>query len=307
MTTGTIFDIKRFAIHDGPGLRTTVFFKGCPLDCWACHNPEGKEKRIDLLVREDRCTLCGDCIDLCETESISLDGKTLRVDRATCTSCGDCIEVCLPGALAIAGREVSAREVLVEIERDMVFYDQSGGGVTFSGGEPLSQTDFLLDLMSKCRERCISTVVDTSGFAPLELVESVAELTDLFLYDVKLLDANRHQDFTGASNDTILQNLEWLAKHGPPVIIRVPLLPGINDDAKNIESLGKFASALSTEIPIDILPYHRAGIDKYTRIGHAYRLLDERPPSEETIGTTVRTLRTYGLKVKVRGDSYDDE
>ncbi len=303
MTTGTIFDIKKFAIHDGPGLRTTVFFKGCPLECWACHNPEGKEGRIDLFVREERCTFCGDCLDVCEPGSISIAGELFEVDRSTCTSCGKCVEVCLPGALAIAGRTVTVAEVLEEIERDVVFYDQSGGGVTFSGGEPLSQPDFLLDLMRECKERDISVAVDTSGQAPLDLVKTVAKFADLFLYDLKLLDARRHEEFTGSTNEVILANLAWLAENGPPVVVRVPLFAGINDDGENISALGRFAAGISNGISIDLLPYHRAGIDKYSRLGHAYRMADAMPPSEETTISVVQALREYGLKVSVRGES----
>jgi len=307
LTTGIIFDIKKFAIHDGPGLRTTVFFKGCPLACWACHNPEGKEKRKNLFVREERCTLCGDCLEVCEPGSISLDGGKLQVNRSTCTSCGLCIEKCLPGALVIAGREVSVQEVLEEIERDVVFYDQSGGGVTFSGGEPLSQPDFLLDLMHECKERDISIVVDTSGFAPLDLVESVAELADLFLFDFKLVDGKRHEDFTGSSNEGILENLTWLSENGPPMVIRVPLFSGINDDEENISALGKFVAGLPKKHTVDLLPYHNTGIDKYRRLDHPYKMGDALPPSDAEIEAVVRSLRTFGLTVLVRGDSNGTE
>jgi pyruvate formate lyase activating enzyme len=307
LTTGTIFDIKKFAIHDGPGLRTTVFFKGCPLACWACHNPEGKERRKNLFVREERCTLCGDCLEVCEPGSISLDGGKLQVDRSTCTSCGLCIEKCLPGALVVAGREVSVQEVLEEIERDVVFYDQSGGGVTFSGGEPLSQPDFLLELMHECKERDISIVVDTSGFAPLDLVESVAKLTDLFLFDFKLVDGKRHEDFTGSSNEGILENLTWLSENGPPVVIRVPLFSGINDDEENISALGKFVAGLPKKHTVDLLPYHNTGIDKYRRLDHAYKMGDALPPSDAETEAVVRSLRAFGLTVLVRGDSNGTE
>ena len=307
MTTGTIFDIKKFAIHDGPGLRTTVFFKGCPLACWACHNPEGKETRKNLFVREERCTLCEDCLEVCEPGSISLDGGKLQVDRSTCTSCGLCIEKCLPGALVVAGREVSVQEVLEEIERDVVFYDQSGGGVTFSGGEPLSQPDFLLELMHECKERDISIVVDTSGFAPLDLVESVAELADLFLFDFKLVDGKRHEDFTGSSNEGILENLTWLSENGHPVVIRVPLFSGINDDEENISALGKFVAGLPKKHTVDLLPYHNTGIDKYRRLDHAYKMGDALPPSDAETEAVVRSLRTFGLTVLVRGDSNGTE
>ncbi len=307
MSTGIIFDIKKFAIHDGPGLRTTVFLKGCPLDCWACHNPEGKEARVNLFVREDRCTFCRDCLDVCEPEAISLDANMLRVDRSLCTTCGLCTDVCLPGALAIVGRKVTVEEVVKEVERDTVFYDQSGGGVTFSGGEPLSQPDFLLELMRECKERDISVAVDTSGQAPLELVKTVSELADLFLYDLKLVDAKRHEEFTGSSNEEILTNLTWVARNGPPVVVRVPLFAGVNDDDENISKLGEFVAGLPNRPSIDLLPYHRAGIDKYMRLGHGYRMADAVPPSDETVVAVTQKLRTYGLTVSVRGDFNGNE
>jgi pyruvate formate lyase activating enzyme len=194
-----------------------------------------------------------------------------------------------------------------EIERDTVFYDQSGGGVTFSGGEPLSQPDFLLELMRECKDRDISIAVDTSGKAPLDIVKSVAELADLFLYDLKLLDARRHEQFTGSTNDEILANLQWLSANGPPVVVRFPLFPGINDDHENVTALGEFVAGLSDGTSIDILPYHRAGIDKYSRLGHAYQMADAVPPSEEVISSVADTLQRFGLKVLVRGDSYDNE
>ncbi len=308
MISGTIFDIKKFAIHDGPGLRTTVFFKGCPLDCWACHNPEGKEKRVDVLVRSERCTFCRDCLDLCEPNAISLNGgKSLTLNREACEFCGKCIDVCLPGALQIAGREVTSGEVLEEIKKDVVFYDRSGGGATFSGGEPLSQPEFLLELLRECKKIEVSTVVDTSGVAPLELLAEVADWANLFLYDLKLVDDTRHNDFTGSSNTEILSNLEWLVDNDKKVIVRFPLFPGVNDDDANVSALGEFVNELPKAPVIDILPYHRAGIDKYERLGFDYRMPGITPPSEETTEQIAKTLRNKGLRVTVRGQAHDDE
>jgi pyruvate formate lyase activating enzyme len=207
----------------------------------------------------------------------------------------------------MAGKEVTVDQIMVEVERDTVFYDQSGGGVTFSGGEPLSQPEFLLELMRECQDRDISVAVDTSGQAPLDLVKSVAELADLFLYDLKLVDAKRHEEFTGSSNEEILSNLTWLANNGPAVVVRVPLFAGVNDDDENIAALGELVASLDNGLSVDLLPYHRAGIDKYTRLGHAYRMEDAVPPSEETIVRVVEKLQAHGLKVSVRGKLYDHE
>jgi pyruvate formate lyase activating enzyme len=302
--TGTIFDIKRFAIHDGPGVRTTVFFKGCPLTCWACHNPEGQTSGVDLLVRDERCNICGDCVTDCPQEALSENGTGIQIDRYRCDLCGACADICLRGALEMAGRTVTVAEVMQEILRDVVYYDESGGGATFSGGEPLFQPDFLLALLRECKEKGITTVVDTSGQTLQQVVESVAGLVDQFLYDVKLMDSDRHRQFTGIANQQILSNLEWLSNHGSDVVVRLPLFPGINDDAANLEALGLFLSSLGVRHLVDILPYHRTGVEKYGRLGRGYKLSDAQPPGEDALAGAVTLLQTHGLHVTVRGESY---
>ena len=301
MSTGTIFDIKKFAIHDGPGVRTTVFFKGCPLGCWLCHNPESQAFEPELMVRAGRCNLCGDCIEACPEDAISLNDKTVHIDRYRCDLCGACADACLPGALEVAGREVTVAEVMAEIEKDAVFYDESGGGVTFSGGEPLSQADFLLDLLAACRARGINTVLDTSGHAAPAVFQRVAEQVDLFLYDLKLIADDRHEEFTGEGNGTIRENLRWLAERGAEVVVRFPLIPGINDDPENVAALGDFVSSLPTRYPVDILPYHRLGVDKYAHLDRAHRIPELQPPSEDAIAAVAGRLKGYGLRVMVKG------
>lgn len=303
-TTGTIFDIKRFAIHDGPGVRTTVFFKGCPLTCWACHNPEGQTSGPDLLVRAERCNVCDDCLTECHQDALSTNGNTVQIDRYRCDLCGACADICLRGALAIAGRTVTVAEVMHEVLRDVVYYDESGGGATFSGGEPLFQPDFLLALLHECKEREISTVVDTSGQAPVHVIEAIAEFVDQFLYDVKLMDNDRHRRFTGVDNRQILRNLEALSNHDLDVTIRLPLFPGINDDADNLSAFGAFVASLNRGHLVDILPYHRTGVDKYRRLGRGYNLLEAQPPPDTIVARAVDLLQKHGLDVTVRGDSY---
>ena len=304
MISGTIFDIKSFAIHDGPGVRTTVFFKGCPLNCWACHNPEGQDVGSDLLIRDERCRLCGDCLDVCQRDAISQNGDGVQVDRLRCDLCGACADACLRGALEIAGKSVEVDAVMRQIERDVVYYDESGGGVTFSGGEPLAQPDFLLALLTECTKRDISTVVDTSGYAPLPVVRAVVDLVDLFLYDLKLVDSDRHKEFTGVPNGPILENVSWLSEHGSRLTVRLPLIPDVNDDKDNLSALGSFLSSLPRSHRIDILPYHRTGVDKYVRLGRGYHLSDKQPPSEERVTTAVQLLEQAGLNVTVRGESH---
>ena len=304
MISGTVFDIKRFAIHDGPGVRTTVFFKGCPLSCWACHNPEGQHPGADLFMRDERCNACGDCLDVCPAAAISEDGTAVRVDRFRCDLCGACVDACLRGALELAGRSMTVDEVMAELERDIVYYDESGGGVTFSGGEPLFQPEFLEALLHESRRREISTVVDTSGHASPVIIRSIADMVDHFLYDLKLMDDARHQEFTGVPNSSILENLNWLSEHGASLTIRLPLIPEVNDDEANLSALGRFLSSLAQLHPVDILPYHRTGADKYARLGRSYRLAAHRPPDANGIAAAVQLLEHSGLAVTVRGEPY---
>ncbi|KPJ87606.1 MAG: hypothetical protein AMS18_14395 [Gemmatimonas sp. SG8_17] len=304
MISGTIFDIKRFAIHDGPGVRTTVFFKGCPLSCWACHNPEGQRPGTDLFIRDERCNACGECLEVCPEVAISTDGDAVHIDRYRCNLCGACADACLRGALELAGRSVSVDEVIAEVERDVVYYDESGGGVTFSGGEPLFQPEFLAALLHESRKREISTTVDTSGYAPHAVIHDIADMVDYFLYDLKLVDEDRHRDFTGVANRPVLENLNWLSEHGATVTIRFPLLPQINDDESNLRDLGRFLSSLAQLHPIDILPYHRIGAEKYARLGRSYRLSQQPVPAAESIAVAVRLLEESGLTVTVRGEPY---
>ena len=302
MSAGTIFDIKKFAIHDGPGVRTTIFLKGCPLGCWLCHNPESQAFSRDLLLRDGRCDQCGDCIEACPPYAISLNEKSVHIDRSRCDLCGACVDACLLDALEIAGRGVTVAEVMTEIEKDAVFYDESGGGVTFSGGEPLSQPDFLLELLRSCKARGFGTALDTCGHAEPEVFQKVAEHVDLFLYDLKLIDDARHLQFTGASNESIHENLRWLAEQRADVLIRFPLLPGINDDGENIDALGNLLSSLPVRYGVDILPYHRMGVDKYKRLGRDHKFPELQPPTEQQISEVAGRLKSYGLHTTVRGE-----
>ncbi len=302
MSTGTIFDIKKFAIHDGPGVRTTVFLKGCPLGCWLCHNPEGQSSEVELMLRLGRCNRCGDCVEACPRDAISLNANAVLVDRHRCDLCGACVDVCLPGALELAGREVGVGEVMAEIEQDGVYYDQSGGGVTFSGGEPLAQPTFLLALLRACKERGIRTALDTSGHAAPGVFRRIARYVDLFLYDLKLMSEERHREFSGVRVGPIHDNLRWLARQNASVVVRFPLLPGINDDAENVRATGEFLASLAILFPVDVLPYHRMGVDKYARLDRGYRMPELQPPSREGMGEVVRQLRGYGLHVTVRGE-----
>ncbi len=298
MTTGIVFDIKKFSIHDGPGIRTTIFLKGCPLSCWWCHNPEGQAMEPELLLRSERCIGCGACLETCEHGAISQDGEQIVTDRACCTACGACVEVCYAGAREIVGREVTVAEVMDEIERDIAFYDQSGGGVTFSGGEPLTQPTFLCQLLQACKERGLHTALDTCGFARWDVLRGVREDVDLFLYDLKLMDDARHRAFTGVSNKPILENLRRLSRHGHRIVIRLPIIPGINDDEENLQQLGAFATDLPSLERVDLLPYHQIGRDKYRRLGKTCLMPETDPPSDAWLGKIAQNLRERGLRVE---------
>ncbi len=297
MKRGMVFDIKNYAINDGPGIRTTIFLKGCPLRCWWCHNPESQMPHPQILFRENRCTRCGDCLPVCPQDALSLNG-TLALNRARCDDCGDCAETCVYNALEISGREMSVAEVMAKIERDIPFYDQSGGGVTISGGEPLLQREFLLALLQACKAWELHTIVDTCGHVPWAALESILPYTDFFFYDLKLMDSAKHKRYTGVPNETILENLRRLAEAGAEVLVRMPVIPGINDDEENLRATAEFLAALPRRYDVELLGYHDIAKAKYEALGWTYRLPDTRPPSEETLQRCASYFRAAGLRVE---------
>ncbi|MGB9553206.1 MAG: glycyl-radical enzyme activating protein [bacterium] len=293
---GIVFNIQRYSIQDGPGIRTTVFLKGCPLHCLWCHNPEGINPKPEIVWWERRCLGCKECQKACP---LNTDVFPPAFDPL-CDLCGKCLEVCPAKALELAGKEFTVPELMEEILKDRIFFDVSQGGVTFSGGEPLFQGEFLLSMLQALKEEKVHTTVDTSGYASPELFRKVSETADLFLYDLKLMDEKKHRHFTGVSNQVILENLTLLTKENRKVIVRFPVIPGINDNPQNVQTMGEFLASLKIE-EIDLLPYHKIAQDKYRRLGRKYQLTYLEPPSPERLEEIKKSLVRYVPQVKIGG------
>jgi len=300
MTRGTVFNIQRYSIHDGPGIRTTVFLKGCSLNCWWCQNPESQLSGQEMIFWGDRCIGCGACSTICPSGAIQIKNGIPITEKEKCILCGKCIEKCPALAREMIGEKLTTEEVIKEIEKDLIFYEESGGGVTFSGGEPLGQSEFLVGLLNGCREKKIHTAVDTSGYISWEILNKISLKVDLFLYDLKLMDNKRHKKYTGVSNEIILENLEKLSTVHNNIFVRFPVIPGINDDYQNIRKMGEFLSSLKIA-QVNLLPYHHIGIDKYRRLGRTYKLVTTQPPSKEKLPEVSAILRKFNLNVKLRG------
>jgi pyruvate formate lyase activating enzyme len=294
-----IFNVQRFSLHDGPGIRTTVFFKGCPLRCPWCHNPESLESRPEVAVQLDRCLECGACVEVCPRPVGPLPaGGALGEDG--CEACRRCIEACPSGAREVVGRRWTVDEVVAEVLRDRLFFDQDGGGVTFSGGEPLAQPDFLCACLERCRDEGIHTVLDTSGVAPREDSLRAAELSDLVLYDLKTADPLAHERLVGVPLSGVLDNLRALDALGARIWLRVPLVPGMNDDPRAFEAIARLVSPLRSVEKICLLPYHRIGTGKLARIGRRNGF-DATSPSETKLDELAGLLRAGCRRVEIGG------
>jgi pyruvate formate lyase activating enzyme len=272
---GIITHIQRYSIHDGPGIRTVVFFKGCPLTCVWCCNPETQSFKPELEFIKNLCQHCGQCVKICPEHAVNPDlfcPETAKIDRLKCSMCGKCAAVCPSSALRIVGEEMETDAVLELIKKDGAFYRRSGGGMTLSGGEPLSQPEFARDLLKKCHDLNIHTAIETCGLAAQSTLEQILPFTDLLLFDIKHLDPQSHQHLTGASNTLVLSNLRWLHQRSAPIILRVPLVPGLNSNTENLHSLVALVHELGiTEV--NLMPFHQMGKDKYSHLGKEYQLL----------------------------------
>jgi len=262
-----VFDVKRFATHDGPGIRTTVFFKGCPLACSWCHNPEGQNADPELMIDHSRCSGCGACAAACPVDAVTVESAVSQTDRSLCTACGRCIDVCPGGARSVVGHAASHDELVQAVCADALFYDESGGGVTVSGGEPLVQPNACIALLAACKQRGIHTALDTCGYADEAILCAAARYTDLFLYDIKLIDEDRHMQLTGVSNERILANARELAARHQSLWIRIPLVPSVNDDEESLTGIARFIATLESVEAVCLLPYHGGAAPKRERLG----------------------------------------
>ncbi len=300
MESALIFSIQKFCIHDGPGIRTTIFFKGCPLSCQWCHNPESQSYGKEMMVNPDRCTLCGQCQLYCSQQAIQLVNNKLIYHADKCQYCGKCVERCSNNAREIAGQEYTVSELITEIEKDRPFYEQSGGGVTLSGGEAMIQIDFVEELIKACKERGISVVVDTSGYAPRENFMRIVGLVDLFLYDIKLMDSLLHHRYTGKDNELILENLLALSDQGAAINLRLPLIGGVNSDAVQINQVMNFISTLHLN-SINLLPYHDIGKGKYRQLNRSDCSEQFFIPAADRLAEIATKFTQANYKVKIGG------
>lgn len=287
---GNILNVQRFCTHDGPGIRTTVFFKGCPLHCAWCHNPESQSRENELLYNSEKCVSCLRCVEVCPNKChMVADGKH-SLDRTACVACGSCLSP-LCGALETAGKAVTAEEILAEVLRDKPFYDNSGGGLTLSGGEPLYQPDFCLELLQKAKESGLHVCMETCGLCNSEILEKLAPLVDIFLFDYKETDPVRHRELTGVDNAQILENLRRLDALGKQIVLRCPLIPTVNDSEAHLRGIAALANELSHVTEVVIEPYHAYGASKYGRLGREYALPAVKAPEGDTVAHWIATIQ----------------
>jgi pyruvate formate lyase activating enzyme len=297
-SSGVIFDVKHYAVHDGPGIRVTVFLKGCPLRCAWCHSPESQNSKPEIIAHSERCIGCGKCVEVCTQHTVKSPGQ---IDRDTCNQCGACVENCYAEALELIGKQTSIDEILAEINGDRELIMGSGGGVTVSGGEPLFQPGFTVELLKSLKENGYHTALDTSGYADWSILSEALEYTNLVLYDVKHMDNEKHREFTGVSNNLILENLGKTLEMGKRVWIRVPLIPGVNDDKDHLRELAYYIRGLKVDSTY-LLPYHTIGVAKYAALGREYKIrcephsLSQLLEIRDTVSGIIKELVVMGIE-----------
>lgn len=301
MEQGLVFDIKRYAIHDGPGIRTTVHLKGCPLSCWWCHNPESQSMLLELLYKPDRCIGCGACVSVCEQGAVIVTAEGYPTDPLKCRGSGACADICPADARELCGRQMQVSDLMRVILKDRIFYDQSHGGVTFSGGEPLMQPAFVMEALRACCHEEIHTAIDTCGFVAESALLETVPFTKLYLYDLKLTDPIQHKKYTGVDNELILSNLTKLGEAGASINARIPFIPGINSSDEEMKRMGEYLSTVKGLTQVNLLPYHAVAAGKHRRWGIEYKLEETLPPTEHNLRKAAAILERHSLKVHIGG------
>lgn len=296
--SGTITDIQRFSIHDGPGIRTTVFLKGCNQRCFWCHNPETLGRGPQLQFFPDRCIGCGACIEHCPQGAHTWVNGEHQFERERCVACGACAATCYSKALVIIGEAKTADEVVEVVLRDRAFYETSGGGVTISGGDPILQPEFTEAILSRCRGAGIHTAIETAANVPWERIERILAVTDLVMMDIKVMDSERHRAFTGVRNERILENAKHLSETGVPMIVRTPIVPGVNDDEDSVAAVAAFVSELPGPTSYELLRFHAMATHKYDSLGMVYDAAPLQAPTSELMARLTEVARSYGIEAR---------
>ncbi len=299
---GLIYDIQRFAIHDGPGIRTLVYMKGCPLKCLWCSTPQTQKSSPEILYIESNCKKCLHCVDECPKKAIKFsDKEKIKIDRKICNTCSQCVDTCPNQALKLVGDQRTVEELYQDVMKDNTFYRRSNGGVTIGGGEPTMQHEFVRALLQKCKETYMHTAMETCGYVKWESLEKILDLVDLLYFDIKHMNLNTHKKLTGVSNELILENARKASKMRT-IIIRIPLIPGYNDSEENIFKTAKFAAELGENLlRIELLPYHKFGTRTYEQLGREYELKDLEPPNEEYMTKLKKLIESCGVKAQIGG------
>ena len=297
-----VFDIQKFSVHDGPGIRTIVFMKGCPLHCQWCANPESQNAAPELMYYPDKCIGCGKCVEVCPQHATEVVEGRFLFDRSKCVNCGECAKSCYANARDMSGEYMSDDEIIREVDKDMAFYKNSGGGITFSGGEAMIYPEHVRDIARKYKEDGVSTAIETCGFVPWENYKMVMDYIDIFLFDIKMLDEKKHLKYTGGSNRQILENARRLHEQGKTVIPRMPIIPGINDSKEDIARAAKWMKAnLGDGLQMHVLPYHNFGLNKYRALEKPYFLEDLKAPEDEQMEAVKAQFEEYGFDVNIGG------